>query len=327
MRANVPRQQNTRPSFELEGRYLQAMQTISVSLMEVLPDGERLWELLGKTEALLMEAQMTATPIEELFPNGGVAGFCQSVIDEYKAEMGADTVGKKPPVPASRDKRSDAGKSKKKPRGGEGALRYRRVSKLLTVLAVLVLAAVLVWQSGFYRFVTMGSAFYHEELHNFENTVIEPCGEELRFTVTPTTLTGLEQVIYTDAEGYVIKLSAVDSRERTAIVINEDGKRVAMTVVDWYVTLRYTVNAGFSHICTVSPEARGTARLTLADGTVYESTLTSDSSGPLSRGWEYAQFTVMDGIPKSVNLSGAVLTVTVEPPVYRVWERIGIGKR
>ena len=327
MRANVPRQQNTSPSFELEGRYLQAMQTISVSLMEVLPDGERLWEILGKTEALLMEAQMTATPIEELFPNGGVAGFCQSVIDEYKAEMGADTVGKKSPVPASRDKRSDAGKSKKKPRGGEGALRYRRVSKLLTVLAVLVLAAVLVWQSGFYRFVTMGSAFYHEELHNFENTVIEPRGEELRFTVTPTTLTGLEQVIYTDAEGYVIKLSSVDSRERTAIVINEDGKRVAMTVVDWYVTLRYTVNAGFSHICTVSPEARGTARLTLADGTVYESTLTSDSSGPLSRGWEYAQITVMDGIPKSVNLSGAVLTVTVEPPVYRVWERIGIGKR
>jgi hypothetical protein len=327
MRANVPRQQNTRASFELEGRYLQAMQTVSVSLMEVLPDGERLWEILGKTEALLMEAQLTATPIEELFPNGGVAGFCQSVIDEYKAETGTDTQQGRAAVPASRNKKNGKVQAPKTPRGGAGALRYRRVTRFLTVLAALVLAAVLVWQSGFYRFLTQGSAFYHEELHNFENTVTEPRGEALTFAVTPQNVTDMEQVIYADAEGYVIKLSAVDSRERTAIVINEDGKRVAMTVVDWYVTLRYTVNAGFSHICTVSPEARGTARLTLADGTVYESTLTSDSSGPLSRGWEYAQFTVMDGIPKSVNLSGAVLTVTVEPPVYRVWERIGIGKR
>jgi hypothetical protein len=327
MRANVPRQQNTRASFELEGRYLQAMQTVSVSLMEVLPDGERLWEILGKTEALLMEAQLTATPIEELFPNGGVAGFCQSVIDEYKAETGTDTQQGRAAVPASRNKKNGKVQAPKTPRGGAGALRYRRVTRFLTVLAALVLAAVLVWQSGFYRFLTQGSAFYHEELHNFENTVTEPRGEALTFAVTPQNVTDMEQVIYADAEGYVIKLASMGTRDRTSIVTGEDGKQAVQTVVDWYVTLRYTVDAGFSRIYAVTPEARGTARLTLADGTVSEFPLTADSSGPAAKGWEYLQITVIEGLPKTASLTGAVLTITMEPPMYRIWERVGMGKR
>ena len=327
MRANIPRNPTPRGGFELEGRYLQAMQSISTSLMEVLPDGERLWEILGKTEALLLEAQMTHTPVEELFPHGGVAGFCQSIIDEYKTEQGQAPAQGKTAVPASKDKKTRKAGHSKTPRGGEGARRYRRVTKLLTVLAILLVAAALIWQSGFLRFLVKGSAFYHEELHNFENTIMEPRGEELTFTIPLSPTAGLGQVIYADPEGYTVTLDALNSRERVVQGIGEDGKPANKRIIGWHVTLLYTVDAGFSRVRMVTPEPRGTAILTLADGTTYESTLSSDSSGPASRGLEYISITVLDGIPKDTDLRGATLTVTMTAPIYRVWERVGMGAR
>ena len=327
MRANIPRNQNQRGAFELEGVYLQAMQTVSTSLMEVMPDGEELWEILGKTEALLMEAQMTATPVEELFPHGGVAGFCQSILDEYKTKEGYSPKGGKTAAPASRRRNRFKDGKPKSPKGGEGARRYRRVTKLLTVCGVLLLAVFLVLQSGLHRFIMQGSAYYHEELYNFENTVMEPCSESLTFSLTPVEMTGLEQVLYTDAEGYTIRLSEIGYREREVQGMDENGRPVKKKLVNWYVTLHYTVDAGFFRIHTVTPEPRGTAVLTLSDGTVYESVLTSDSSGPLSKGVEFMQITVLEGIPRNVSLAGATLTVTMAPPTYRVWERVGMGTR
>lgn len=324
MRANIPRNPNNRNAFELDGAYLLAMQTVSTSLMEVLPEGERLWEVLGKTEALLIEAQMTDTPLEELFPQGGVAGFCQAIIDEYRGEAAS---AEKTPAAHDRKGRRPSAHSARTPRGGAGALRYRRISGLLTACGALILAVILLWQSGLYRFLTQGSAFYYEELYNFENTAIEVRQDPLTFTVTSASASGLGQVIYADGEGYTVKLDSVGTRERKVLVTDEDGKKVWNTVDDWYVILHYTVKAGFFKVSALTPEPKGTARLTLADGTVYESTLTSDSSGPISQGVEYLQITVLTEIPRNVSLSGATLTVNMEPPVYRLWERIGMGAR
>ena len=85
MRANIPKEPRP-PVVELEGIYLQAMKEASVRLMDVFPAGNDLWEMLGQIEAMLLEAQLREMPLTELFGEGGVAAFCQSIVDEYKAD-------------------------------------------------------------------------------------------------------------------------------------------------------------------------------------------------------------------------------------------------
>lgn len=323
MRANIPPSMRRGPALELEGGYLQIMQEISSRLMDSLPAGDRLWETLAQAEALLMEAQMTGTPPDALFPKGGVAAFCQSIIDEYQAET--DGRSEPPAVPAARDK-SRTAERKQSPRGGINAGRYRHMTWLMTAAVLLTFAVILLFCSGFVGYLTKGSAYYHEELYNFENTHMEARGESLIFDLTPAEKTGLSTVLYADGEGYTISLSSVGYRERKAAETDGDGRPIGKKLKCWYIILRYTVDADFLQIRTVTPTPAGTATVTLADGTVYRSTLTSDSSGPLENGLEYVRITVAE-IPADADLNGATITVTMDPPVYRVWKRMGIGKR
>lgn len=326
MRANIPRPKASPAVHELTGDYLRAMQEISARLMDVLPDGQELWETLGQAEALLLEAQMTATPLHDVFPNGGVAAFCQSIIDEYRRDASDEPRSKSTAVPASKDKNATSKHRKEAPKGGIGAMRYRRTTRALAVVAAILVAVALVWNSGFFRFLTQGSAFYHEELYNFENTVMETRGESLTFEVPLRQLEGLSTVIYTDGEGYTITLDSIGCRERMVAEKGENGKTVYRKMNSWYIVLLYTVDAGFLSVRSVTPTPEGISRITLADGTHREGVLTADSSGPLSRGFEYARITFAE-LPANTPLEGVTATVTMEPPVYRLWERIGMGKR
>jgi DNA-binding ferritin-like protein (Dps family) len=100
MRANIPKQDPNRSASELNGIYLQAMREISARLMDALPAGDELWQTLGQAEAMLLEAQMQGIPLQSLFGQGGVPSFCQSIVDEYRADHGQaeDTM-----IPASQD--------------------------------------------------------------------------------------------------------------------------------------------------------------------------------------------------------------------------------
>ena len=325
MRANLSPGMQRSPSLELDGVYLQVMRDISSRLMDSLPAGDRLWETLAQTEALLLEAQMTGTPPDALFPKGGVAAFCQSIMDEYHAEAEANGRPDSPAVPASRDK-SRTAERKQSPRGGVSAGRYRRTTRLMTAAVLLVLTAILIFTSGFFGYLTKGSAYYHEELHNFENVQTEFREDPLVFDLTPTEKTGLSTVLYADGEGYTISLSSVGYRERQTAEVDGEGRPVGKKLKCWYVILHYTVDADFLRVRTVTPTPTGTATVTLTDGTVYRSSLTSDSSGPLENGLEYVRITVAE-IPADADLNGATITVTMDPPVYRLWKRVGIGKR
>ena len=106
MKANIPDPQtegltsskNT-PSMELEGVYLRAMQDISARLMEALPAEESLWQTLAQTESLLLEAQFSGASPQDVFGIGGVAGFCQSIVDEYNQRR----AGELRDIPAAHD--------------------------------------------------------------------------------------------------------------------------------------------------------------------------------------------------------------------------------
>lgn len=324
MRANIPREKTHRNTLELGGEYLSAMQKISGRLMNVLPDGDYLWGVLGQAEALLLEAQMMGTSPEDLFPQGGVEGFCQSIIDEYREREGIPPEEDLSKNAASQTHKKSSEKTKR-PRGGVNAKRHRRITGLLGTAAVLVLAVLAVVYSGFYRFVTQGSGFYHEELHNFENTFTEERGEPLSFEVTLSPITGLGQILYVDGEGYTVSLDGVSSQERTVAAV-EDGKTVVRKVTSWSMTLYYTVDASFTRIRTVTPTPRGSATLTLSDGRVFTGELTADSSGPLKRGFEYIRITFLD-LPSNLRMGEETVQVTMEPPTYRLWERTGMGSR
>ena len=323
MRANLPRPKPTPASPELTGEYLRAMQEISARLMDVLPDGQELWATLGQAEALLLEAQMTATPVSEIFPQGGVAAFCQSIIDEYRADHAE---AGETPLPASKEKNHRKNKSEK-PRGGVGATRYRRIRMSLTVVFVLALVTLFVWYTGFLRYLTDGTAFYHEELYNFENTVSDPIGEPVTLTVPLEMKTGLGEFLYNDGGDYSVMLVSMNYRDHWRAV--EDGETentVYRNMRAWSIGLRYTVKADFFGISYVEPAMTGTARITLADGTVIESVIRPESSGVPGDGYEYIYLTVAD-LPQKTDVKGATVTITLEPCRFVTWERTGMGRR
>ena len=154
MRANLPK--NPRPAAtELEGIYLQAMKEVSVRLMDALPAGNDLWEMLGQVEAMLLEAQLREMPLSELFGDGGVSAFCQSIVDEYKADGEVVT-----PASASRlvkpEKRLDG------PRGGLNYRRHLVRSGILAVVLTLAFALIALWYTGILRYWTAGDSYYLE---------------------------------------------------------------------------------------------------------------------------------------------------------------------
>ena len=323
MRANLPRPKPTPASPELTGEYLRAMQEISARLMDVLPDGQELWATLGQAEALLLEAQMTATPVGEIFPQGGVAAFCQSIIDEYRADRAEDG---ETPLPASKEKDHRKPKAEH-PRGGIGVTRYRRIRIALTVVFALALVTLFAWYTGFLRYLTDGTAFYHEELYNFENTVSDPVGEPVTLTVPLEMKTGLGEYLYTDSGDYSVVLVSMGYRDHMRAVEDaETGKTVYRNMRAWSIGLRYTVKADFFGISYVEPAMTGTARITLADGTVFESAIRPESSGVPGDGYEYIYLTVAD-LPQKTDVKGATVTITLEPCRRVIWERSGMGRR
>jgi DNA-binding ferritin-like protein (Dps family) len=86
MRVNLPKREPNPSESDLKGIYLQAMREISARLMDALPADDELWQTLGQVEAMLLEAQIQGMPLKSLFGQGGVASFCQSIVDEYRSE-------------------------------------------------------------------------------------------------------------------------------------------------------------------------------------------------------------------------------------------------
>ena len=320
MRANIPRTPPPPPPQELEGVYLQAMKEASVRLMNALPAGDDLWEMLGQIEAMLLEAQLREMPLKELFGDGGVAAFCQSIADEY-------TTDGRVSHPASTRRLVKTYKRVDGPQGGMGFRRHRILSGFIAAILTLSFCLLALWYTGILRYWTEGDSYYLEELHNFQSTVTETLSPPIEITV-PLKRTSIQaQTLYSDAAGYKVSLTALDTYEHAVGYVHPDtGKTAYRKMTTWILCLSYTVKSDFKRVTYVEPPSTGTVTVTLADGTVCHGKISWMESGGLAEGAEYARLSVIE-LPSDTDLEGAVLTVVLDPPKLVEWNRIGTGRR
>jgi DNA-binding ferritin-like protein (Dps family) len=323
MRANIPKQDPNRSASELNGIYLQAMREISARLMDALPAGDELWQTLGQAEAMLLEAQMQGMPLQSLFGQGGVPSFCQSIVDEYRADHGQaeDTM-----IPASQDPSVKMSRKSKEPRGGESYQRKKRLTVALTVAALLLVACLVLWYVGLFRYWTGGSSYYVEELHNFKETVTVATEEPILFQIPLQKVHGMNQVLYDDGT-YRMTLHDVDYNEYVKAYRDEEtGKTEYRKTRGWYFTVIYTVHANFHNVSYVEPNAKGTANVILPDGTTISGELSWLNSGAYGEGTEFMRFVIFEA-DGNMDFTGAKVVVDLGKPNLVKLERISTGFR
>jgi DNA-binding ferritin-like protein (Dps family) len=319
MRANIPKEPRP-PVVELEGIYLQAMKEASVRLMDVFPAGNDLWEMLGQIEAMLLEAQLREMPLTELFGEGGVAAFCQSIVDEYKADGETG-------IPASDGKLVKAYKRIDGPRGGVNYRKHRVKSGILAAVLILAFALLALWYTGILRYWTAGDSYYLEELHNFQSTVTDTLSAPIEISMPLKKTVGLSDTLYADAAGYDIRLSSLDTHEHAGSYPDPDtGETVYVMMTNWILRMSYRVESDFNRVTYVEPPSDGTVTVTLADGTVYSGKIVWMESGGAGEGREFARISVIE-LPSDTNIEGATLTIVMDPPKRVEWNRVSTGHR
>ena len=319
MRANLPKP--PRPAVtELEGVYLQAMKEVSVRLMDVLPDGDELWGTLGQVEAMLLEAQLREMPPDELFGDGGVAAFCQSIVDEFKAEGVTVT-------PAAESRLPKQYKRIQGPQGGINYRSHRLRSVALAIALILAFAVLALWFTGVLRYWTAGDSYYLEELHNFQSKVTDTLSPPITVTMPLSKADGLRNTLYADSEGYDITLTALETYVHAGSYTDPaTGETSYRKMTNWILSMTYTVESDFKRITYVEPPSGGTVTVTLADGTTQSGRITWLDSGSAGERREYARISVIE-LPSDMDTRGATLTVVLDPPKRVEWNRISTGPR
>lgn len=323
MRVNLPKRDPTPSESDLKGVYLQAMREISGRLMDTLPAGDELWHILGQAEAMLLEAQLREMPLNILFGQGGVPSFCQSIVDEYNADHGQNegTV-----LPASLDPSVRESRKPKEPRGGKGYQRKKRLTVALAALAVLLVVCLAFWYVGLFRYWIEGSSYYVKELHNFKETVTAADQEPIYFQIDLKKAYGLNRVIYDDGT-YRMTLHDVDYNEYVKAYRDEaTGETEYRKTRGWYFTLIYTVHADFNTVSYVEPNAKGTVKVTLSDGSILSGDLSWLNSGAHGEGTEFMRFIIFES-PENTDLTGAKVEVDLGIPNLVKLERISTGFR
>lgn len=300
---------NRPENLELTGEYLSAMETVSSLLMNRLPGGDELWRILGQTEALLLEAQMTGTPLSTLFGKGGVAGFCQSIIDE---KSGSD---KENTAPAITDKAS-----KKKPRSTTNRQTKKRKNLITAavVVAWLIIVTLLVGQyTGFLPYLRDPYGFYRSELHNFDVEVTELADSRVTVTLPITAHTPDRQVLY-QSDDFQVTL--------TYVGFDEDSYTENDPLRRFWVELTYTQISDFSEIAYVSPAETGTVTVTLADGQVLTQELHWKSDGYYGD-TAFVRLYFLEVPKNTVVTADGQAEITFDPMSLVRWTRTGIGIR
>jgi hypothetical protein len=244
-------------------------------------------------------------------------------VDEYRADHGQaeDTM-----IPASQDPSVKMSRKSKEPRGGESYQRKKRLTIALTVAALLLVACLVLWYVGLFRYWTGGSSYYVEELHNFKETVTPATEEPLCFQIPLKKAYGLNRVLYDDGT-YRLILHDVDYNEYVKAYRDEStGKTEYRKTRGWYFTVIYTVRSSFSTVSYVEPNAKGTSQVNLPDGTTVLEDLSWLNSGPYGEGTEFMRFVIIETL-ENTDLTGATVLVDLGRPNLVKLERISTGFR
>ncbi len=312
---------------ELQGIYLRAMQDISARLMNALPAEESLWQILSQTEALLMEAQMTHADLHQVFGAGGVAAFCQSIVDEYNQAR----IGEKRDTPAAHDPSIRTVPKASEPRGGVNYHRKRRMTIALITTFFLVFVFLAIWYTGLLRFWVQGSAYYLDELYHFSNTITHVDEEPMTLPVMPLSpVADWNYILHVDGNGDAMVLTDISYMERLQKVDNDaaddEENAIYKKNIVWCVRIRYPVHAGYTKITYTEPGTVGTATLRLPNGEVITSAVTPHSSGSDGRGYGYTMLEILE-LPETLLTEGGEVTVVLEPPRTVEWKRVSLGWR
>jgi hypothetical protein len=269
---------------------------------------------------MLLEAQLQEMPLSELFGNGSVAGFCQSIVDEYRGN--GETV-----VPAAMDPSVKANRKLKEPRGGVNYKKHRTRTVAFAVIAALLLNTLVLWYTGVLQFWAKGDAFYLDELHNFQSTVTETASDSITMMIPMETVGNRSEILYAVEEGYSITLTSVEVQDYAGGYTDPDtGKTTYQKMKAWCLRFTYSVDASFNRVCYVEPPSSGIVTVTLSGGETLEGKITWLASGPVENGLEYARISVIE-LPATLDTKGATITITLDPPCRVEWTRVSTGFR
>lgn len=297
-------------NLELTGEYLTAMEAVSANLMGRLPDSDELWQILGQTEALLLQAQMMHTPTKELFGKGGIAGFCQSIIDEQMHGK------KETPPPASHT----VSHEKKQRKTTNERIRKKKNLVTLVILLVwlLIIAILLAWYTGMIAYLLHPHDAYLSELYNFssETTVLQDTEAHLTLSLSAS---GVQrQELYRSGEDFV-SLTYFSYDEDTLSAENGGLKR-------YWIELSYPRHTSFSEVTYIAPSETGSSTVTLSNGEVLTQSIRWKDDTCNDQGIASVKLYVFD-LPKDTDTENLTIDISLDPMVQVRWTRNTVGPR
>ena len=295
---------------ELTGEYLAAMEAVSATLMSRLPDSQELWQILGQTETLLLQAQLTNTPPKSLFGKGGIAGFCQSIIDEQLE--GKTTV--KPPASVT------TAPDKKIRRTSNKRIQKKKNLVTLAILIgwLLIITILISWYTGVIAYVLHPHKAYLSELHNFSSETTILTGTETHMTLELNSGALQHTDLYRNGSDYVT-LTYIGYDE-DSVSAEKGGLR------RYWIELAYPLHASFSEVSYIAPAESGTASVTLPSGEVLTQEIYWKSEDNNDQGVVYIKLYILS-LPKDTNTDGLSVDVSLDPMIRVQWTRNAVGPR
>ncbi len=295
---------------ELAGEYLDAMETVSAHLMSRLPENDALWRILGETETLLMEAQITGTPVSKLFGKGGVAGFCQSIIDEKSGALPKEDL-------SAATSRKSPSSSKQRHTANSHIRRKKNIATGCIIgVGVLLIAFFIGQYTGFVSYLFHPHTSYLKELHNFEAQVtpLENSDVQIILPLSAGRLSG--EAIYEQGDHRV-----------TLTQIGVDEIRTDEQVIrKWWIELTYTQSSGFSKVTYVAPTGTGTATVVFPDQEEISRDLAWQGEGRYDDGTAYIRLCFWEA-PKDKDTQDGTVTIHFDDMKQVCWQRTGVGPR
>ncbi len=295
---------------ELTGEYLAAMEAVSANLMNRLPDSNELWQILGQTEMLLLQAQLTNTTTKDIFGKGGIAGFCQSIIDEQLE--GKKTVNPPASVTSSHEK-------KKRKTSNKRVQKKKNLVTLAILIAwLLIVAILLAWYTGMLAYLLHPHNAYLSELYNFSSETTAIQDTEVHMTLTLSTGTSQRTELYRNGEDYVT-LTYIGCDEDTLPADKGGLKR-------YWIELSYPRHTSFSEVTYIAPAETGTSTVTLQNGEILTQSIDWKDDDCNDQGIAYVRLYVLS-LPKDTNTDGLTLDLSLDPMTHVRWTRNSVGPR
>lgn len=289
--------------FVLNREYQAALEAITARLSAAITDKNALHDTLVQVEETLVKAQFLRIPPLKLYGSAGIEGFCQTIIDEHRQTSYYPTSpyrydGNSLPIAQA-----------------SGPRRAPLIIALISGgVALLLVAALVLWYIGFFAFLSGDADYFLEELDHFESSdvILEDTAPSISLTLKAGRM---NHVLY-EKDGHVLTVDRIGYDTYTS-----DGDDSQLHY--WWIKVSGTVDSGFTSVSYVVLPADAQATLSdsaftpvYANDDTYDSTDKVDGNTVSQKYYLFALPPEADGTTVTVNLPALQLTE---------WSRIGVG--